>query len=379
MNEEYLTNVTNDSNDFKQQADEYRSIVENTSFYVIKTDLNGNYSYLNPFFCKKFGLESQEWIGRSSIDLIIPADHQVCRDTVMKCFEHPGHSYWVNLRKPYQNGMITTQWEFKALLDQTGQPEGILCIGHDITSLTNKVEELQELVALTAEQNEKLTNFTYIVSHNIRSHVANITGIIALNDAGYENDQDITWEIIKRSISGLDATIYNLNEIISIQRNIDLPIKKIFIKSEVERIIGTIHVLFTNASTRINDHLQDGDYLDTNPAYLESILLNLLTNALKYKSPDRSLEIDISLSREGNYNVLIFKDNGIGIDLNIYGDKIFGMYKTFHGNPDAKGLGLFIVKTQIEAMGGKITVESVPNQSTTFRTYFATTTETLHK
>ncbi|MDO7743936.1 MAG: ATP-binding protein, partial [Pedobacter sp.] len=100
------------------------------------------------------------------------------------------------------------------------------------------------------------------------------------------------------------------------------------------------------------------------------IILNLLTNALKYKSPDRQLEIDLSFYQSGRYKVLIFKDNGLGIDLDAQGDKIFGMYKTFHGNADAKGMGLFIVKSQIEALGGKIEVESRLNESTTFKVYF---------
>ena len=105
------------------------------------------------------------------------------------------------------------------------------------------------------------------------------------------------------------------------------------------------------------------------PAYWESVLLNLTSNALKYRSPERKARIRISNEREGNYQVLSVQDNGLGIDLTRYGDKIFGMYKTFHQNEDARGIGLFITKNQIEAMGGKIESQSEVGLGSQFKVY----------
>jgi len=336
---------------------------------MIKTDLEGRYTYMNPFFCQNFRIDPAHWLGEPSINLIIPADHQACIDTIHQCFEAPGESHWVILRKPHHSGIVSTQWEFKLVLDQAGNPFEIVCIGHDITSLIMRQQELQALVDVTAEQNKKLLNFTYIISHNIRSHVANIIGIIDLNDNGNEQDKEMSWKIIKKSVGGLDATIRNLNDVISIQSNSNLPIVKMNVKEELSRIIESIRILFDKAETHIRYNFDDAVFLETNPAYLESIILNLLTNALKYKSLERPLEIDLSFKEEDGYKVFVFKDNGIGIDLEANGDKVFGMYKTFHGNADAKGMGLFIIKTQIEALGGKIEVESVVNESTTFKVY----------
>jgi len=348
----------------------YRSIIENNSFYMIKTDLEGRYTYMNPFFCQNFRIDPEHWLGEPSINLIIPADHQACIDTVHQCFATPGESHWVILRKPHHTGIVSTQWEFKVVQDQSGNPFEVLCIGHDITSLILRQQELQNLVDVTAEQNKKLLNFTYIISHNIRSHVANIIGIINLNDDGDADDKATSWNIIKKSIAGLDSTIHNLNDIINIQTNTNLPIRRIYVKEEIIRISDSIKILFDKAETNINYHFDDSVYLDTNAAYLESIVLNLLTNALKYKSPQRPLEIDLSCEQKGDFKVFIFRDNGIGIDLEANGDKVFGMYKTFHGNADAKGMGLFIIKTQIEALGGKIEVKSIVGESTTFKVFF---------
>jgi len=96
-------------------------------------------------------------------------------------------------------------------------------------------------------------------------------------------------------------------------------------------------------------------------------LLNFISNAIKYRSLERKPEVRLSLKASNGYKVLSITDNGLGIDLERYKDRLFGMYKTFHGNKDAKGLGLFITKAQIETMKGKIEVESTVGEGTTFR------------
>jgi signal transduction histidine kinase len=168
----------------------------------------------------------------------------------------------------------------------------------------------------------------------------------------------------------MDETISNLNEVISIQANTSLPFRNLNIYQEINRIIQSIQMLIIAAETTIIYDFDQEEILNTNPAYFESILLNLITNALKYKSPVRPLTIELSLEHTGPYTLLTFKDNGLGINLNKYKDQLFGMYKTFHKNKDARGLGLYIVKTQVEAMKGKIEVESTIDIGTTFKLYF---------
>jgi signal transduction histidine kinase len=101
-------------------------------------------------------------------------------------------------------------------------------------------------------------------------------------------------------------------------------------------------------------------------AYLESILLNFVTNGIKYRHPDRLPLIRLRAYRDAGQAILEIEDNGIGIDLANHGDKLFGMYKTFHGNADAKGIGLYITKNQVEEMGGSIQVESRVGEGTKF-------------
>jgi len=121
--------------------------------------------------------------------------------------------------------------------------------------------------------------------------------------------------------------------------------------------------------TVINDVPAD-IIVNYNPAYLESILLNFISNAIKYSSPERQPKITLSFFQENEDLILKITDNGIGIDLKRNGDKLFGMYKTFNNNADARGIGLFITKNQIDAMGGKVEVDSELGKGTSFKIYF---------
>jgi PAS domain S-box-containing protein len=349
----------------------YRSIIEDNSFYFIITDLRGNYTYLNSFFCKIMGCTPADYLGKNSLSLIIPEDHQVCLDTVQKCIINPNVSHWVVLRKPLNGGIIYTQWEFKLLFDDELQPLEILCIGHDITPLIIKQDQLQELAETRSDENSRLVNFTYIVSHNIRSHVANIVGLIDLNNNSNAEEKELAWDMIKTSANNLNDTLINLNEIISIHTNTDLPIMAVSLAEEIEKIITAIPVLLRDAEATVDYNPEKEALIDVNPAYFESILLNLFTNAIKYKFKGRPLHIAIKFENRNKGSLITFKDNGMGIDMVKHRHDLFKMYKTFHGNKDAKGMGLFILKSQVEAMRGSVEVESEVGLGTTFKLFFA--------
>lgn len=359
----------NNSNIKKDNA-YLNSIIENNSFYIIKTDLEGNYTYFNPYFIKMLGVNSDDWMGKNSLGLIIPEDHNLCIDVVNLCFKQPEKSHYVTLRKPALNEIVTNQWEFTLLKDEDGNFFEFLCIGYEITPLIKKQEELKKLLDITSIQNTRLQNFTHIVSHNIRSHVANLRGIINITDVEDIEERTIAWKMIKNTVTLLDETIYNLNEIIHVQTVTQLPIVSINISHEINRVIKGLRLLIVDTKTQFYFNFDKYDTLNSNVAYFESIVLNLITNAIKYKSADSPPQIHIGLQTIAHFKVLSIKDNGLGLDLKQYGDKLFGMYKTFHGNKDAKGLGLFISKTQIEAMGGKIEMESNPGQGSTLKVYF---------
>jgi PAS domain S-box-containing protein len=362
-----INDLNQQRNKSAQDALYYKSLLENNSFFVVKTDVQGNYIFLNNYFCERLGILAEDYLGKSALELIIPEDQQLCIDAVAACFENPGVSQMVQLRKPSKNGIVHNQWEFILMADENFTGQEIICIGHEITPLINKQNELQTLADVTAEQNNRLMQFTHIVSHNLRSHVANLSSILSVTDTGDMEDLNLSWDLVGKTTVALDETLYNLNEVIGIQANTNIPYRNVNLHDAYMKTIDSLKLLMDSTGTTVELDFQENEDIFIIPAYLDSILLNFISNAIKYRSPERKPVVKISLNVSNGFKVLSIQDNGLGIDLERYKDRLFGMYKTFHGNKDAKGLGLFITKAQIDAMKGKIDVESKVGEGTTFR------------
>ncbi|AYV54103.1 histidine kinase [Leptospira kmetyi] len=227
---------------------------------------------------------------------------------------------------------------------------------------------LQRTLDIMNDQNDRLLNFAHIVSHNLRSHAGNITMLLKiLEESENETERQEVIQYITKASDSLMDTILNLNEVVSIQTNKNLQNTEIVLRDYIEKATRTIGGEIQKYQVQIKNLVSDSIKVRCNASYMESILLNFLTNAVKYRHPDRIPEITLSATYEKSRLVLSIADNGLGIDMNKNGDKLFGMYKTFHNNRDAKGIGLFITKNQVEAMGGRIEVESRINQGTTFK------------
>lgn len=241
----------------------------------------------------------------------------------------------------------------------------------DVTEKILKQQELSRLLEITHKQNDRLTNFAHIISHNIRSHSSNLSSLMTfINETQQPEEKEMYMILIHKSIDKLAETIQNLNEIITIQNNKNLEKVEMNLKSEINTTIHALGAQIQSTGAEIVNEVSENILIDAIPAYMESILLNFLSNALKYRSPHRKPHITFDAVKQGHYWLLTIADNGLGIDLEKHGHKIFGMYKTFHNHPEAKGIGLFIAKNQIEAMDGKIEVKSTVGEGTTFYIYF---------
>ena len=243
-------------------------------------------------------------------------------------------------------------------------------VGRNVTSRIEKELELKKLLAVTSSQNNKLYNFTHIVSHNIRSHASNLSMVVDV----IENTDDISekisyFDLFREGTKKLSETIEYLNEIITIERKSNSSKTAIPLKNEIEKTKMALSLAIKKSQITITHSIPNNLIVNAIPAYLDSILLNLFTNAIKYRSPERAATLEIGYEINDNYTVINFKDNGLGVNLEKNGHKIFGMYKTFHGNEDAKGIGLFITKNQVESMEGKIEVESKLGYGSNFRIY----------
>ena len=244
-------------------------------------------------------------------------------------------------------------------------------IAIDIEKIKKKEIELLKISEELMQSNNELKKFAYITSHNLRGPVVNIVSLFQMIDLDKIDDENQVYiDKIGISVDKLDRTLNDLIEIVSHQKPENKSFTIIDFKVELDEIIQSIEMQIVTSKAKFNTNF----LVKTMPyskKYFESILLNLITNAIKYKLKDEPLILDISTTENEEYVILKVKDNGIGIDLEKNKTKIFGLYQRFEPNIEGKGIGLFIIKSHIETLGGKIEVNSDLGKGTTFTIFFA--------
>ncbi|OYU81992.1 MAG: histidine kinase [Flavobacterium sp. BFFFF1] len=255
--------------------------------------------------------------------------------------------------------------------DLDGNPLRVIGTHSDVTSRIERENELQKTLEILSEQNKKLLNFAHIVSHNLRSHAGNFK--MLLDFIEFDDDEELRKESLlhlRTNSNDLTETIDNLKELVEIQSDLK-PVKEhLNLREYLGKMLNLLMEEFERHHVEFKIDIPDHETVYFNPAYLESVLLNFSTNAVKYSQPNKRPLIHYNFFYHDGVKVLSIADNGLGIDLAKHGSSLFGMYKTFHRHPNSRGLGLFMSKNQVEAMGGKITVDSEVNSGTIFKIYF---------
>ena len=315
------------------------------------------------------GYTSEEWLSNPNFwkDHIHPEDREwVTEYCLAKTNEHLNHDF--EYRMICKNGAIIWLRDMVNIVYENSKAISLQGIMIDITKSKNIEDDLNNSFMLVSKQNERLLNFSYIISHNLRSHTSNIASIVTLlKEAETEQEKQQMMELLVSVSSLLNETMLHLNEVINIRTNIDLATESLNLKEYIDNVMKVFSKQIISKEVTIFNHIPEDLTINYNPAYLESILYNIISNAIRYSHSERKIIIDIKWITKKNKNILEISDNGMGIDLVKNANKIFGMYKTFSNDPSSKGVGLFITKNQIEAMGGTITVESEPNVGTTFK------------
>lgn len=249
--------------------------------------------------------------------------------------------------------------------------QGIIISYQDVTKLKNAEFDIKQNLTKLEQRNDSLQNFAHIVSHNLRSHSANITGLLSLIEMEVpEVKNNEYFEHLTFATNNLMDSIKHLSEVAQLHTNNQIAFYNINLNEVIKTAIINIIVLAQKSNLKVVNNVTDDIEILGERAYLDSIILNFLTNAIKYKSNDRESFVKFSTRIEDQYIILDIEDNGLGIDLNRYGNKIFGMFKTFHEHPESRGIGLFITNNQVKALGGKIEVESKVGIGTKFSVFF---------
>lgn len=235
------------------------------------------------------------------------------------------------------------------------------------THLSDANEKIRTNAELLEHQNTQLTDFCNIVSHNLRSPLVNMSMLVSFIEKSKNgDDKKLLIEKLKPVINNLTETFNELVESLQVRQDKEIKSENVGLTETTKKILEGLEGEIMKSQAEIETDFSEAPVIRYPPQYLTSILHNLVSNAIKYRSPDRKAVIKIKSGWSAGNILLTVADNGLGIDLVKHRDKIFKIRKIFHEHPDAKGFGLYITKTQVETMGDKIWLESQPDKGSTF-------------
>ncbi len=368
-----LTDKLNSAAALTQSEANLRLIIDLLPQCILLKDINGEFIYANKHYCDLFGmsfeaLAKKHWMEIHNSDkhnIIIRHDSEVIRSgkaIILRDFvfvDSKGNKRFFDVVKsPMQIAGSKNQ--------------AILGVLTDITDQKLAEEERVAILDDIVRRNKSLEQFSQMMSHNLRAPVANIMGIagvLELPNLTEKNKADLM-EGITKSAHVLDKVIRDMNKILHLRESINVQREVISFKDLVQEIKVSLGAILETEKGYIKTDFHEMPEYYSIKSYFHSIFLNLIANSIKFRKINVAPIIDISTKIHENGFELVFCDNGIGVDLEKYRDKIFGLYKRFHSSAEGNGIGLFMVKTQVEALGGSITISSVVDKGTEIRIYF---------
>jgi PAS domain S-box-containing protein len=353
---------------------QYKYFFDNSYDLLCIANTQGYFEVLNPNWVNVLGYPEVELLENPFFHFIHPDDIDSTQKELEKLKTGSTTINFVNRYRKKDGSYLWFEWSTTP--DHTTGK--LFAIARDITERRQAEVNLRaikaDLEALTnhlQKQNNQLLHFAYITSHNLRSPVSNLTSLLQFYKESTEDEEK------KALLSKLEAVIVHLNstlneliEALKIQQDLSkhrelISFEEIFNLMK-DTFIG--HILETKAI--VSADFSKADRIEYPSSYLESIMLNLLSNSIKYRSPNRPPKVHFETCKINDKIILTVRDNGLGIDLEKHAGNLFGLNKTFHTHSEAKGVGLYLTKTQVEAMGGTISAESEVGSGTTFKIVF---------
>jgi PAS domain S-box-containing protein len=306
-------------------------------------------------------------IGKPVINYFPKDRRQSIKKAIALAKDHQVAAYETNF--PVPDG--EREWydiKWVGVFNEEDELVGIILTFKNITEKKNIESERENMTADLAQRNKDLEQFTYIISHNLRAPVANIQGLASLLgdfEPGAPESAD-TLEALSVSVNNLDKVILDLNQILQVRSQVNDQIELVSLPLLLQEIGAGISQMVAKNNVTIKGDFTAIDELYILKSYLYSIFQNLVINSIKYRRTDVDSVIAVSTRLKNDKLLICFKDNGRGIDLEKYGSHLFGLYKRFDWSVEGKGVGLFMVKMQVESLGGSITVKSKVNEGAEF-------------
>ncbi|MFI5221484.1 MAG: PAS domain S-box protein [Bacteroidia bacterium] len=357
--------------ELKSSEERYRSVTQSANDAIVSANSKGRIIGWNPGAQKMFGFSKNDILGQP-LDLIIPTNYLEDHRSGMKHYSETGEKRITGKTMEVQ-GLDSEGKIFPVELSlsdwETNEGVFYTAIIRDITERKNAEALQQKITNDLIHRNKSLEQFTYIVSHNLRSHIANIIGFNNMLNKIKMNDMEKAKVLtgINVSIIKLDGVIKDLNNILNMNRNITEEKEDVQFLHLLTDVEHSLELEIKESQVAIQSDFREVGEMLSIKSYMVSIFQNLISNSIKYRKRGVKTIIEIKTFRLKNGTRISFKDNGLGIDMARNGEKLFLLYHRFHlKHAEGKGVGLYMVKTQVEALGGTIEVQSTPKEGTEF-------------
>ncbi|GGH21905.1 PAS domain-containing sensor histidine kinase [Mucilaginibacter phyllosphaerae] len=329
---------------------------------------DGYFKKINPAVSQVLGYTNDELFARPINDFIHPEDQAITekhRNNLKR------HIPLLNYENRYicKNGEVV--W-----LSWTSMPndasETVYAIAKNITHKKKLEADRNSLITKLTSINNDLKQLTYTTSHDLRSPVNNLLTVFTLLDTSKIQDTE-TLEFIGILKDAADSLKYTLNsyvDVLSEKNGLIVKTEEIHLNDCLNSVAHSLSALIQSSHTTINADFNDLPNITFNRTYLESIFLNLITNAIKYARPGVAPIITIQSAIVNAAKQITFIDEGSGFDMEKVKHKVFGLNQKFHNYSDSKGIGLYLVYNHITSMGGQISLDSKPNQGAVFTITF---------
>jgi PAS domain S-box-containing protein len=363
----------------KRSNERYQYVSHVTSDAIYDLDLLNNSLYFNSTYKKLFGTTETDFTDDLNAweKRIHEEDRKRVVDSLNDLLTDPSRHYF---EEEYR--YLRYDGSYAYVLDRghvmyNNEKVAVRMVGamQDITNRKLYEIERERITTDLIQRNQDLEQFAFIVSHNLRSHIANILGLSELVNSGLlgAEEKNSIFQTLNISAKKLDSVIKDLSLILQVKRDISEKKQKIQFAELVHDVQVSLHAHIEKEQAEIITNFRSADSIYTVKSYLYSVIHNLISNSLKYRKSNDHPVIKIYSETSDHAIVIHYKDNGLGIDMHANGHNVFGLYKRFHHNIEGKGMGLFMVKTQVEALGGEIALRSSPNEGVEFTIRFKRT------
>ncbi|NRF37636.1 PAS domain S-box protein [Pedobacter foliorum] len=375
-------------NHVTQPSDIFLSAFKYSGIGIALIGLDGSWIDLNNTVCQITGYTRAELLKMTFQEITYPDDLLQDLDYLQQLLAGEIDTY--TMEKRYVTKVRRVIWISLtvSLVKENNKPSFFISQIIDVDNkkklsqmLDVKVSELELTKQTLDGKIRQMEELNYTLTHNLRGPLKNLQliahALLSKIDPSVPPNEiaDVISELeglqmLSKSSAKLADDLDQLMKLTSTKQNPTLDFRQCDIEQMTGEVLQQLSATIYEKQAALTMSF-DVPYLSAPPVYLKSILYNLVSNALKYTSTLTLPEISISTFETGTCKTLSIKDNGIGIDLNRHGNQLFQLNQTFHTGYDSTGIGLFLTKAQVEAIGGRLCVESEPDKGSTFAILFS--------